>query len=130
MSVSGAYLAATINGVEGSGLHQWECQSGGTALNATTGKGRGFTDTDVGPRDARVTLRLRFDLVAGVGWSNIQFGTVVDELLLYRNANDQYPAYEFPEAIVIEDPETVEVEGECELTLVLKNKGTFSVNRY
>lgn len=130
MSVSGAYLECKVNGVVVNGTHEWEADdSGGDVLDATTGNKGGFTDTDVGCNDLRVTLRLLFDITDGID-VNLKRGTVLTEVLLYRRSGDTLPAYELPTAIVIGKPTTVQVHGRVETNATIKNKGSFTENLY
>lgn len=130
MSISGAYLEASINGVAVNGLHEWEADdSGGDVLDATHGGTGGSTDTDVGCKDLRVTLRMIFDVADGID-VDLRFGTILTSVLLYRHQGDSSPAYELPSAIVVGKPTTVPVRGRIEMTATIKNKGAFTENLY
>lgn len=124
-SVSGKYLACTINGTELDGLHDWEADDGGTPeLDRTAGKDRGYTNRDVGPFDLVVRLRLYFIL----GVSNtipIQTGTIITDLALFRDVDDAVPAYFLPEAIVTSKPSRAAVAGRLEVDATVKNRGPF-----
>lgn len=129
MSISGSKLACLINGVEINGLHQWEASDSGTdKLDATTGATGGYTNTDVGCYDLDVTLRLYFDLTAGITVV-VYTGDVIENVELFRSASDVTPAFTLPEAIVVSSPETVEVRGKCEITMTIKNRGYYDQSR-
>lgn len=131
MSVSGKYLAAVVDGVAVIGCHEWEADdSGGDVLDATvavSGDDAGFTDTDTGCDDLRVTLRFLWSVLTGIGVT-LNRGTVIENLLLYHNENDVTPAYEVPRAIVISRPTTVNVRGRIEKVCTIKNKGRYVEN--
>lgn len=130
MSISGSRLRCKINGVTVAGLHDWEADdSGGDVLDATTGEDGGFTNTDTGCADLKVTLRLYFDITNGIDVV-IAFGTVLTNLLLYRHLSDATPAYTIDSAVVIAKPTTVQVRGRVETTVTVKNKGSWTENVY
>ncbi len=78
----------------------------------------------------KVTLKLYFDYLNGVG-VDLRFGTILTELLLWRNGpQDESPAYELPEAIVVSKPTSVDVRGKVEVTVSVKNRGTYTENTF
>jgi hypothetical protein len=130
MSISGAYLSAKVNGVAFSGLHGWTASTTGTdKLDATTGADGGYTKTDIGCKNLRVSLKLLFDVTDGITVT-LEEGDILSDVELYRHQGDDEPAYDLPEAIVVGDTETVEVRGRIEIDAEIENRGPYTKNRY
>lgn len=127
---SGSYLKATI-GSSPTDLPEtmsWEADtSGSDVLDVTTGGDQGYTNTAIGAKDLKVTLKLVFDLSAGAtNWAALTLDTYITSLKLYTKASDSNPRYHLTKARVIANPIQVAVRDKITYTVVVKNCGPWT----
>jgi hypothetical protein len=129
VSISGAFLEAKIGAspVVLPGVQEWTVEEEVEELDRSSGASGGKGDRDAGIGDATITMRLFQDTTTGV-YAVIKAGTVLTDLILFRNSGDTDPAFSFPTALVIRSGNPVRVRGGVYLDITAKNKGTYTTN--
>jgi len=124
MSVSGKFLTAKIGTATIVGVTEWNAEEDPDVLDATVG-GPGYTDTDTGPGDVRVTMTVLIDTTTGQ-YAPVRAQTLITNLKLYRIVTDTTPAFTLPAAIVTRSSQRAAARGRVEATIECKNKGVYS----
>jgi hypothetical protein len=128
MSVSGKYLACTIDGVDFEDLMDWTVDEDSEAVERVTGSTGGFHDEDSGIQKAAITMNFVQDTTTGF-YVAVRAGTVVENLRLWRNAGDTTPAFDFPLARVQRSGVKVQAKGgPVTVPLTLVNKRAYTAN--
>lgn len=126
MSVSGKYLACTIDGVDFEDLMDWTVDEDSEAAERVTGSTGGFHDEDSGILKATITMNFVQDTTTGF-YAAVAAGTVITNLRLWRNAGDTNPAFLFPLARVQRSGTQVRAKGGAiTVPLTLVNKRTYT----
>jgi hypothetical protein len=127
-SISGAYLKVTIDGVEIADVMEWTVEEEVEELDRTSGTSAGYGDRDAGVKDATITMTIYQNALSGI-YADVSAGTVLTDLLPYRNLNDGSPAFNFPLALVTRSGNPVKVRGGgMQVSVTAKNKGTYTKN--
>ena len=127
MSVSGAYLAVQINGTTYADPMDWTAEGEAEALDRTSGSTGGFHKADPGIKRCQVTINFVQDTTNGVVDTSIAEGTVLVDLKLYRNSNDNNPAFYFPSALILRSGVAVKVKGGGVMVpLTVESRGTYT----
>lgn len=127
MSISGKYLEAKINGVFISGNYAWTVDESADDLDATTGEDDGYANHHDGVWDATINLKGYMDVAAGE-YTPVRRGTVITNLQLYRDKDDDDPAFEFPSCLVLQSTQGGEVRGKIEWSARVVLRGTYTYN--
>lgn len=125
MSVSAKYITCILNGFEVEGLTGVDADDSGTdRLDATSAKYGGYTATDTGCFDLDLNITLLTDLADGP-FLNIQVGTLLEEVYVRREPEEEPPMYYLPLARVVSKPQRAEIRGRLEVTCRVKNHGPY-----
>jgi hypothetical protein len=125
--ITGKYLVAKLNGVLIENVFKWNAEEGGDVLDATVGTDLGFEYEEMGVENCHVTTTLYLDIVNGV-YSNVQRGTVLTNLQLFRNVADTVPALLIPFALVVRSGQGAEVRGKFEVPCEIHSQGPYTTN--
>lgn len=110
MSVSGKYLAVTINGVDFDDVMDWSVEEESEAVERVTGSTGGFHDEDGGIMKATINVNFVQDTQLGF-YLDIAAGAILANLRLWRNKDDLTPAFHFPVARVQRTGVRVQAKG-------------------
>lgn len=125
MSVSGKYLAVTLDGVDLEDPMDWDVSEDSEAAERTSGSTGGYHDEDSGVLKATITINFVQDTTTGF-YTEIAAGTVLTNLRLFRNAGDTNPAYLFPLARVQRSGQKVQVRGSITVPITAVNKRSYT----
>lgn len=127
MSISGKYLTAELGSTTLSLVSEWGADEDSQMLGRTTGADEGYRNEDAGIQSCDVTVKGYMDIASGE-YAQIEAGTVLTNLKLYRDSSDSLPAYSFPSAIVAKSHQGGAVEGKIEWNATIHNKGSYTYN--
>lgn len=125
-TISGKYLAVTINGVLIVGEQGWTCRVTADQLDGTTGSDQGYENDDFGIQRAEIDLEIVQNLATGV-YTVVAAPQRVSQLKLYRAVTDAQPAFTFPIATIYESTNMGKVRERFTVACKAKSNGPFTV---
>lgn len=128
MSVSGKYLAVTIDGVDFEDPMDWTVDEDSEAVERVTGSTGGYHDEDSGILKALITINFVQDTTTGF-YVAVRAGTVLENLRLFADANSTQPDFEFPLSRVQRSGKQVRAKGGAiTVPLTIVNKRAYTAN--
>lgn len=125
--IAGAFIGVKIGSTLFEGLMSWKASEEVAKLKGTTGANRGFTANKAG------CLTLKFDIqlvqdITSTPYTPVSAGTTLENLRLYRDANDASPAFQCPTATIFTSDNGAEVEGSFTINCSGESLGEYTVN--
>jgi hypothetical protein len=127
MSISGKFMTVKIGAVVVPLNSEWSVDEDVKELDRTTGADLGFRNRDGGIQDLHANLKAYMDISTGQ-YAEVQAGTVISNLNLYRDINDASPAFVIPSCLSLKSNQSVIVDDKCTWTANVATKGSYTYN--
>lgn len=124
-TVSGKYLAVTVQNVVLVGEQGWTVRETTDQLDGTTGADEGFENDDAGIIRAEIDLELVQNLASGI-YVAIAAQTLLVELRCFRAVTDAQPAFYFPFARVYESTNMGKVRERFTVAVKARSNGIYT----
>lgn len=126
MSTAARYLRFTVNGTVVKGVRSWRASPAGTPrLDASDADSAPYTDTDAGLYGVDITLEGIWDPARDGPYPGFLQGAELTEVVAYSNRNNATADYRLPLAMVADDAQDSEVNGQIVYRFTCANKGIY-----
>jgi len=126
LSTAARYLRFTVNGSVVRGVKSWRAAPAGTPrLDASDADSAPYTDTDAGLYGVDITLEGIWDPARDGPYPGFLQGQELTNVVAWSNRNNTTPDYSIALAIVVDDAQDAEVNGQIVYRFTCANKGEY-----